>query len=100
MDIEIERPKRQRISVSKLGEFYGRKGISLECPICKTTSWGVPMANSIGGNAIPWGTGDGHLFPSGLPVVVMVCKNCFFVKMHSVDQDHLSSILEDIPDGN
>lgn len=98
MSLEADKPKRKKINLEKLAEFFEKVEISGECPFCKEHSWSIPLSASIGGSVIPWGPGDGNMFMTGIPVVAMTCKKCFFVRQHSIAQHHLGQILDDADD--
>jgi len=87
--------KGQRINLDKVLEFFDSNGISMECPICQTDTWNIPNAKSVGGNALPWGTGKGNMFNTGLPILVMVCTKCKFVRQHSLLDDAIPGAVED-----
>jgi hypothetical protein len=87
--------KRNRINLEKVQEFFDTQKISIECPICKNDKWSVPYAQSIGGNTIPWGSGDGNMFMTGIPVLVMVCSKCKFVRQHSLVDNDIPGAVEE-----
>lgn len=87
--------KRTRINLVAVEKYFQDNEISMECPICKTSSWGIPNAQSIGGNAIPWGTGDGNMFMTGLPVLIMICAKCKFVRQHSLLENSIPGAIEE-----
>lgn len=87
--------KRRRLNVDNVLEFFSANDVSLECPICKTEEWEIPNAQSAGGNALPWGTGAGDMFMTGLPVLVMICSKCKFVRQHSLLNDAIPGALEE-----
>lgn len=87
--------KRTRLNLEVIEKFFEDNEISMECPICKTSSWGIPNSQSIGGNAIPWGPGDGNMFMTGLPVLVMVCAKCKFVRQHSLLKNGIPGAVEE-----
>ena len=87
--------KRRRINLPKVMEFFANNEIPTDCPVCHTDSWQVPYAKSIGGNAIPWGTGDGNMFMTGIPVLVMICAKCKFVRMHSLVDGDIPGAIEE-----
>lgn len=95
MSEEATQVTRRRINIEKIQDFFDSNGISVECPICKTDEWQIPFAKSIGGNAIPWGTGAGDMFMTGLPVLVMVCTKCKFVRQHSLLDDAIPGAIEE-----
>lgn len=87
--------KRHRINLDKVEEFFLGLGIPSTCPFCNGTVWEVPNAASIGGNALPWGTGTGDMFMTGLPILVLVCEKCKFVRQHSLFNDSIPGALEE-----
>lgn len=90
-----EQPIRRRINIGKVQEFFDSREISMECPICKTSQWNIPNAHSAGGNALPWGTGAGDMFMTGLPLLVMICKKCNFIRQHSLLEDSIPGAIEE-----
>jgi hypothetical protein len=95
MSDEKAAKKRNRINVEKIQNFFDENGISMECPICKTDEWNIPNGKSVGGNALPWGTGTGDMFMTGLPVLVMICTKCKFVRQHSLLEDDIPGAIEE-----
>lgn len=87
--------KKRRINLEKVEEFFTSIGASAECPICSNPVWQAPNSESIGGNAVPWGTGSGDMFATGLPVLVMICTKCKFVRQHSLLNDDIPGALEE-----
>lgn len=87
--------KKKRVNLAKVTEFFEAAGIPTECPICHTDNWNIPFAKTFGGNAIPWGSGDGGMFMMGLPVLVMVCAKCKFIRQHSLVEGDIPGALED-----
>lgn len=99
--MSIERStKKLTINVQLMIQFFEQKGASAKCPVCRHENWEVPLLNGGGGSAIPWGTGDGNMFMSGMAIVTMVCTNCFYVRQHSLGKRHLGFILEETTDDN
>lgn len=94
MSEETVQGKRHRINIEKVQDFFDTHGISVECLVCKTDEWRIPHAHSTGGNALPWGTGAGEMYMTGLPVLVMICKKCKFVRQHSLLDDDLPGAVE------
>lgn len=88
-------PAKQRINLQNVEAFFTSIGAPTECPICSNSIWEVPNSESIGGNALPWGTGSGDMFSTGLPVLVMICTKCKFVRQHSLLNGAIPGALED-----
>jgi hypothetical protein len=92
---EATEVKRRRINIEKVLEFFGTNEIPVTCPVCETDAWEIPNAQSIGGNALPWGTGTGDMYMTGLPVLVMICTKCKFVRQHSLLNDAIPGAIEE-----
>lgn len=95
MSDNVIQGKRRRINLEKVEQFFTSNAIPVGCPICGNESWHVPNAQSAGGNAIPWGTGNGDMFMTGLPVLVMICSKCKFVRQHSLVDDAIPGAIEE-----
>ncbi|MBC7432376.1 MAG: hypothetical protein H7345_09955 [Rubritepida sp.] len=75
-----------------LRAFLTRKGASPQCPSCSQESWNfvtvdghtaaVPLIQDNGGWVSP---------PARIPVYVLICGNCAFVRQHAkIDVDQAS----------
>ncbi|WP_370601153.1 hypothetical protein [Pseudomonas nitroreducens] len=86
--------KKLCINLDKLGEFFSASGTRPECPFCGCDDWIVPNAKITPGGVIPWGKGNGDTYANGVPVIVMFCKKCRFVRQHAL-LDGLEDVLEE-----
>lgn len=85
-----------RISLAKLTVWINENKISNKCPFCETSEWTVPQNDTILGCALPWGDGKGDMFMTGMPVIVLVCNKCFFVRPMALDRGLREIITEEI----
>ena len=73
------------ISVDQVAAYMAAVGAATDCPICKGEGWGVIDDQPGMVWAVP------ALYPNGaisapmttVPVVVMACVNCAFIRMHA-----------------
>jgi hypothetical protein len=71
-----------KVDASKLDLYLADRGARQECPSCNGIKWKVdddPAAV----NATDGDTGE-VLLDAALDAAVMVCQNCGFVRLHSV----------------
>lgn len=73
-----------KADLARLDAFLKENTTTARCPFCESEDWTMPVAENVTINAIPWGKIDGNLYIAGLPVLTMVCKKCFFVRMMSL----------------
>lgn len=90
MTVENKRPK---INIAKMAEWLGKKGGS-QCPFCKHEQWEAVNGSTFVGSAIPFGDGEGDLYMAGLPVLLLICKNCYFVRPVSLKKDLLELVID------
>lgn len=100
MSISEEKPKKLRIRPEALSRFFESVGASSACPICKREQWKIPGDGGTIAHAFPWATPDGELYMNGVPVIMMVCGNCSFVRPHAFMRDQLRQIMEEIPESD
>lgn len=70
-----------------IARFFLSRGIKGECPTCQTTNWTIASEDSeqtlfsIGSykKASPGDPG-----PTSIPLLVLVCNNCFTVRQHAL----------------
>lgn len=55
-----------------------------ECPFCKSNAWAMPLAANSTGVSLPWGSGN-DIYLTGSPAVLLTCKGCGFIRLHSLD---------------
>lgn len=74
---------------SRLTDFLKQRGASVACPSCGKSQWKhVHVPEHTG--AVPLIQDDGAWVapPARIPVYVLVCANCAFVRMHAkIDVD-------------
>lgn len=86
--------KKRGINVEKLGDFFSQVGARPDCPCCGSEDWIIPNASITPGGVILWGKGNGDSYANGVPVIIMFCKKCRFVRQHAL-LDGLEDVLEE-----
>lgn len=81
------------INLKKLEKFLASKTNTEKCPFCDSDDWSIPTSGGIAMGAIPWGATDGNMFPVGLPVITLVCKQCYFVRMMAMHEPSVQKAL-------
>lgn len=65
-------------------DFLQRQGASANCASCGKNDWNVPTDNALT-LALPINQGSNFTMPPpSVPVRIMICANCGFVRMHAV----------------
>lgn len=95
-DVDNEKPP-FKADLAKLDAFLAKNTTTARCPFCECEDWTMPVASNVTINALPWGKINGSLYLAGLPVLTMVCKKCFFVRMMSL---HEPEIVKQIGEGD
>ncbi|MCF7545295.1 hypothetical protein [Pseudomonas petrae] len=86
-----------RVDLDKLNAFLKEKTTTEACPFCGTVDWTLPVAGDVTVNSLPWGKVDGNMYMAGLPVLTLVCKSCFFVRMMSLADQDIRAKLAEVP---
>jgi hypothetical protein len=68
-------------SLEEVLAFFGRVGVSDECPICKTRRWAFPERDRGGVLRLPNPISSGQIL--SVPAYMLVCENCQFVRLHA-----------------
>lgn len=71
------------LNTSKLVELLKEKTTTSLCPFCGEDDWSVPLLEDTTGVALPWAKNT-DLYMEGSPAVMMLCKRCGFVRLHSL----------------
>lgn len=100
MAVEEQKEEPRKIDLAKLNAWIRENTTNGKCPFCDTNSWSVPNAPGVLGVALPWGDGKGDMYMTGLPVLPITCKKCFFVRQISLTEENLEKILEDSVDAS
>ncbi|MGA4640571.1 MULTISPECIES: hypothetical protein [Stutzerimonas stutzeri subgroup] len=85
--------QRHRINIARMAEWLGKRGVN-QCPFCKKEQWEAVNGSTFVGSAIPFGDGEGDMYMAGLPVLLLTCMNCYFVRPISLKKDLLDLVLE------
>ncbi|MGU9815622.1 hypothetical protein ACU684_09545 [Pseudomonas sp. LF135] len=86
------------VDLKKLDKFIAEKTKTAKCPFCHSEDWTIPTSGEVALGAIPWGQIDGSMYMVGLPVVTMICKNCFFVRMMAIYDPGVKAALGEAED--
>lgn len=97
MSIEAK-PSPRKLNLDKFNKWIRDNSISNVCPFCQTSDWSVPVDTGILGCALPWGDGRGDMYMTGLPILPLTCKKCFFVRSIALDQSFMNLVTEDPQD--
>lgn len=95
MSVENTKP---RINAKKLEAWLNAHCKSNECPFCKEADWTVVSAHNFVGCALPFGDGKGDMYMTGIPIVPLLCKKCYFIRNIALIPSLLNEVLE--PDTN
>lgn len=71
------------LDTERLAAIFEEKIIHPQCPFCDCEEWELPLPDNTTGVSLPWGRGTNFVL-SGTPAVMLYCKNCGFVRLHSL----------------
>lgn len=82
-----------RLNTEKLAQLLTDRVRHSACLLCDSDDWELPSHTGITGVALPWGNGIDY-FMTGSPAVMLVCKCCGNIRLHSLDT--LKEALEEV----
>jgi hypothetical protein len=98
MSVNEVKSSPRKLSLEKFNKWIEENKISNTCPFCQTNDWSVPVDTGILGCALPWGDGCGEMYMTGLPILPLTCKKCFFVRPIVLSNSLVSLVTEDPED--
>ncbi|MHC8393382.1 hypothetical protein ACYZT8_06900 [Pseudomonas sp. LB3P93] len=72
------------LDTGRLANIFKERIKNTECPFCEHDEWELPLQAGATGVGLPWARGNEHL-RSGTPAVMLNCKFCGFVRLHSLN---------------
>jgi len=76
--------KYQSLDTDLLAQLFRERIKNPKCPFCEHEEWALPLPTGATGVVLPWARGDEYIMP-GNPIVMLYCKNCGFIRLHSLD---------------
>jgi hypothetical protein len=73
-----------RLNTEKLAKLLTEKVRHSCCALCDADDWELPSYTGVTGVSLPWGNGVDY-FITGSPAVMLVCKCCGNIRLHSLD---------------
>lgn len=81
------------LNTEKLAKLLTEKVRHPACSLCDADDWQLPSYAGVTGVSLPWGNGI-DCFITGSPAVMLVCKCCGNIRLHSLDV--LKEALEEV----
>lgn len=72
------------LNTEKLAKLLTEKVKHPACSLCDADDWELPSYAGVTGVSLPWGNGI-DCFITGSPAVMLVCKCCGNIRLHSLD---------------
>ena len=72
------------LNTEKLAKLLIEKVRHPACSLCDVNDWELPSYAGVTGVSLPWGNGV-DCFITGSPAVMLVCKCCGNIRLHSLD---------------
>lgn len=72
------------LDTERLAEIFKQRIKNPNCPFCGNEEWALPLPPGITGVGLPWCVG-GEYFDSAAPAVMLFCKCCGFMRLHSIE---------------
>lgn len=74
----------QGLNVDRLAQIFKERIKNPQCPFCEHDEWALPLPTGVTGVSLPWAKGSDYLM-QGAPAVMLYCKNCGFIRLHSLN---------------
>lgn len=81
------------LNTEKLAKLLTERVKHSACSLCDADDWELPSYTGVTGVSLPWGNGI-DCFITGSPAVMLVCKHCGNIRLHSLDV--LREALEEV----
>jgi hypothetical protein len=72
------------LDTGRLAHIFKERITSAKCPFCERDEWELPLQAGATGVGLPWVRGTEYL-RSSTPAVMLNCKHCGFVRLHSLN---------------
>lgn len=95
-----EKAEQVTLTPEDISKFFSKVGANKPCPFCGSEAWRVPGGGEILSNAMPWANAEGEMYMNGIPLFMMVCARCNFVRSHAFSPSYVKSVVDGPSDGN
>lgn len=72
------------LDTGRLSQIFKERVRNAHCPFCERDEWELPLQSGATGVGLPWTRGTEYL-RSGMSAVMLNCKHCGFIRLHSLN---------------